>query len=499
MAYGAMDPNELVLGTRLLMEIASDRLRGERASSPLSYTQLRLWRAQKPPETYIVLRLRGHVDDTSMRKAFAWLVRRHEALRTTYRASATDEPSAIVAPASSDAALMNVSFSEQFTDNSKIVRAASEAVRRLVGLLDLSQGRVFLGELIRTSTNDQLMVLCAHHLAVDGISMLVLADELGEGYSECVLGSPLNSPPEAVTFGDYALWQRRWLSGNRLDYLLSLWRDQWGSPPPLLRLPSQSRPEEGSVAGEDGAGNLTDEFCLTDEVAEALVDMGKALRTSLFCVVASAVYAVASLYSGDTEVVVATTAANRTRQPLTTMIGCFADFLPVRITLEGNPSFLEVVARCAAAVAASSRRLDLPFTRMAMSIPRDGEASSGHSHPTERRRSLGDLFQILIDYHVARPLRSRFGGLQVTGLPRATSLERIEGLAFRASVAVASGSIRVTTIEDADLSGLFGIGFAEALRQTLDAVASDQHLTITELGGRLRRNRPATAARLAIA
>jgi len=68
--------------------------------------------------------------------------------------------------------------------------------------------------------------------------------------------------------------------------------------------------------------------------------------------------------SGDREVVVGTDIANRHRTEIEQLIGFFINQLPLRISLEGNPSFGQLVERVRDVCLAAYAHQDLPFDRM---------------------------------------------------------------------------------------------------------------------------------------
>jgi arthrofactin-type cyclic lipopeptide synthetase C len=60
-----------------------------------------------------------------------------------------------------------------------------------------------------------VLLLTVHHIIADGWSMGVLTRELMALYQAFSHGQP-DPLPLALQYGDYAVWQRRWLSGDVL-------------------------------------------------------------------------------------------------------------------------------------------------------------------------------------------------------------------------------------------------------------------------------------------
>ena len=65
------------------------------------------------------------------------------------------------------------------------------------------------GRLLHLAVDEAVLLITMHHIVSDGWSLSVLLRELGALYRQ----APLPSLP--VQYADYAVWQRRWLSGDR--------------------------------------------------------------------------------------------------------------------------------------------------------------------------------------------------------------------------------------------------------------------------------------------
>ncbi len=68
------------------------------------------------------------------------------------------------------------------------------------------------------------LVLVVHHIASDGWSISVVVKELIELYSANIESREANLPKLPIQFADYAIWQRKYLSGELLDKKLSYWK-----------------------------------------------------------------------------------------------------------------------------------------------------------------------------------------------------------------------------------------------------------------------------------
>ena len=94
-----------------------------------------------------------------------------------------------------------------------------------------------------------MLLLTMHHIASDGWSMGVLVRELGALYASYASGELSTLAELSVQYGDYAVWQREWLSGEVEQSQLSYWREQLRDLP-VLELPvDYARPARPSHLG----------------------------------------------------------------------------------------------------------------------------------------------------------------------------------------------------------------------------------------------------------
>ena len=100
---------------------------------------------------------------------------------------------------------------------------------------DLERGPVLRAHLFVRSTNEHFLLIAAHHIAVDAISMDVLIDDLCKFYNrETVCPLPLQ-------YSDYVRWQVEMLAGPRGDQLWRYWQKQLSGELPVLNLPTDRR------------------------------------------------------------------------------------------------------------------------------------------------------------------------------------------------------------------------------------------------------------------
>ncbi|HYR10934.1 MAG TPA: amino acid adenylation domain-containing protein, partial [Longimicrobium sp.] len=188
---------------------------------PLSFAQQRLWFLhQMEPESPFYnlpfsVRMEGVLEVDALRRALAEIVRRHEVLRTTFRADASGSWQVIhPAPATFDLTVADLRALPGEWARGEVLRLAADEAEHP---FDLRRGLMLRALLIRVSETDHTLVLNLHHVAGDGWSMDLLFRELSALYAAFRAGQPSPLAELPLQYADYAEWQRQWMAGGALD------------------------------------------------------------------------------------------------------------------------------------------------------------------------------------------------------------------------------------------------------------------------------------------
>ncbi|HEX7240099.1 MAG TPA: amino acid adenylation domain-containing protein, partial [Longimicrobiaceae bacterium] len=242
-AAGVADLAGRIEGLRRAGEGAAPPIERVSREAPLppSFAQQRLWlvdRLEPGSAAYnmpYALRLRGPLDPTALRASLDALVRRHEALRTTLVERGGGPVQVVHPPAPVPLPAVELGGLLAGAREREAERLAEEDAMRP---FDLARGPLLRGTLLRLDVEDHVLCFNLHHVVSDGWSMQVLVREVSTLYAAFARGEPSPLPELPVQYADYAVWQRRWLSGATLEAHLAFWRGRLGGAPPLLEIPT---------------------------------------------------------------------------------------------------------------------------------------------------------------------------------------------------------------------------------------------------------------------
>ncbi|MCG3754387.1 non-ribosomal peptide synthetase [Amycolatopsis sp. Poz14] len=329
---------------------------------PLSFPQRRLWFLEQwEPGTALyhisgALRLRGRLDVPALRAAWQAVVDRHEVLRTHVSATSADDPRQTVAsriPAAIP--VVDVTAAEA----REVVRAVLETPFRL------TEGPLWRLMLVRTSPEEHIFALCLHHLIADGESIGLLLHELGAQYRA---RGRADLPALPVQYGDYAAWQHRTLTDDRLAADLAYWRET------LSGLPSVTLPTDRPRSADAGAEAARRAVALPSEVDGRLGALCRQAGVTRFMALYAAFAAALAQTRDLSEVVVGTPTANRDHQELEGLIGFFVNTLVLRLDLGGDPAFRDLLGRTRETCLGAYAHQAVPFERLVTELTPDRAA-----------------------------------------------------------------------------------------------------------------------------
>ncbi len=336
---------------------------------PVSFAQQRLWFLDQltPGEpTYnmpFAMWLNGPLDVQALQRAMDATAARQAVLRT--RIAALDGvPEQVVADAATvpiehielPAALDGDERAEQAEQAEQAMAVAAELGSRP---FDLAAGPLIRATLIRVGPDRHLFVLVMHHIISDGESVKILMYEVSAFYRAEVTGVPASLPPMWMEYGDYAVWQRDILRGEELDRLLGYWRRQLHGVPQILTLPSD-RPRPARLSSGGALAKVVVDAATTRRLAE----VAQRANATMFMVFLTGFVAVLSRYARQADIVVGTQVAGRTHTELDPIVGMFTNSLPLRFSLAGDPTFIELLGRVRDTTLDALSHQQLPFEKL---------------------------------------------------------------------------------------------------------------------------------------
>ena len=370
----------------------------------LSFAQESLWFLhQLDPEspaynTRQLIKFTGGVDLACMEQALNGLVRRHEPLRTVYP-NQGGRPVQVIQPYEP--------FSLPLMDFSELSEVEQE--KAVLGFstkegnqpFNLENGPLTRFALLHTAPNVDYLFFCTHHIGFDAWSWQVFFSELMLLYSAFRSGKAPRLSELPVQYADYAAWQKDWLSGETLKAYIEHWKKILTGNLPILDLPTD-RPRP-VVQTFRGAKYL---FPLTRGLSSQMKEFCQKERMTLFQLLLAAYALLLVRHTGEEDIILGCPFANRSRSELEGVVGLFVNTLPIRVTLQGNPSVREFLKQVQSVMVEAYPWQAAPFEALVSEIS------------PQRDLSRTPVFQAVINLKNVPKRQVIIEGLEMENVPR---------------------------------------------------------------------------------
>jgi amino acid adenylation domain-containing protein len=321
---------------------------------PLSMFQQRLWileqlrRDEDPHFNMVTIWEMPGRDVELLRRSIVDVVRRHEILRSTIPSERASPYVHLLPP---EAASIVISDLRALSPLDQRLRLDAEAVAAVGERFDLTsepplRWRIYITEGGRLTTQ-----ICANHIAVDEWSFVLLRKELDVSLEACAAGITL--APPALQYADYAAWERRRQSSPAVVAQLSWWQKRLANLPRFCALP----PDRHGRTPTSGAFR----FRWDKEFTARLRGLAQTRRCTLFMVLLSALAVLLRAATGRGDIAVGTSLGVREHTDLESMIGAFVNVVVLRLDLEDDPSFADLLVRARETVLDAHEHREVSF------------------------------------------------------------------------------------------------------------------------------------------
>ncbi|AFZ09438.1 amino acid adenylation domain protein [Oscillatoria nigro-viridis PCC 7112] len=367
---------------------------------PTSFAQQRLWFIDQlePGNPFYNLPaavlLKGRLNVIVLERSFKEIVRRHEALRTTF-ATADGQPVQVIRQQFNfGLQVLNLQQLAETEREEKVKQLAAEEASKP---FDLTKGPLLRASLLQLDAEEYVLLLTLHHIIFDGWSIGVFLQELAALYEAFSIGKPSPLPELPIQYADFAIWQREWLAGNRLQTQLNYWKKQLSGAPPLLELPAdRPRPPVQTYRG------AKESFLIPKTLTAALKKLSRQENATLFMTLLAAFKTLLYRYTGQADIPVGSPIANRNRAEIQGLIGFFVNTLVLRTDLSGDRTFRQLLDRIREVSLEAYAHQDLPFEKLVEELQPD------------RNLSYNPLFQVAFVLQTAPVAAESIAGLNLT-------------------------------------------------------------------------------------
>jgi amino acid adenylation domain-containing protein len=369
-----------------------------REAFPLSLSQKQLLMMdQLLPGTFFLnmpyaFRLIGSLDIEVLKGSLQEIVRRHEAFQMVFR-ERNGRPVQFVGPVPKiELLFVDLRYLLPKEADKEFARISTDDAELP---FDLEKGPPFRIQLIRVADQEHVLLVTVHHIVCDQWSMQVFRRELILLYEAFSQGLPSPLPEVSVQFVDFVCWQRNLLKRGLLKKQLSYWKKQLASPLPSLKFHKSRRRKTLITFGTSNQAMEVDENLLT-----GLKKLAREENCTPFMVLLAVLDIVLYLHTGQADVLVGTTVANRSRREIEGTIGNCLNAIILRAHLSREITFKQFLAQVKEMSLGALANQELPLGHLARALGKE-----------QRNKRDCSLFQVMFIYQ-----NRTFEPVQISGL-----------------------------------------------------------------------------------
>ncbi|WP_010249962.1 non-ribosomal peptide synthetase [Acetivibrio cellulolyticus] len=299
------------------------------------------------------LSIKGHIDEKKLVNSIKLLVKRHEALRTSFHMLEGE----IVQKINGD-----------ITMDIPVIDACDESIDRLINEaaqpFELSIAPLMRSKLFKLSDVEHVLFLDMHHIVSDGITVKILIEELISIYE----GKELEELK--VQYKDYTMWHLEQVKSERYAKMGMFWNEMLKGEIPVLNMHlDMQRHDKRSFIGNSY------KFDLSQKQKNELERLAKKNRVTLNNVLAAAYYILLNRYTGQHDIIIGSLVAGRSEQDTWRMAGMFNNFLPLRMEIDTNADFESFLTATGDMMIKAYANQDYSFDNIVENNLKDADAS----------------------------------------------------------------------------------------------------------------------------
>ncbi len=330
-----------------------------RKNIPLTFQQEQIWFLSKlVPDnraynSQFIVEFKGKLDKELLKRCLNEIIRRHEILRTTFHENVNGPIQIVHSPWKASVPEIDLSGLPETVRREEAEKQINSVFAQS---FDFARLPLVKWRLYKLGEKEYVFLHMEHHFIHDGWEAAVFLNELKTLYTSFQKGDPSPLEELPIQYADYAVWQRYYLAGERLEEKVGYWLNRLEDYPQILNLPTDyPRPYVQSLNG----GVIR--FDMERRLYQSLREFSRSHKVTLFTVMYSAFVLLISKYSRQNRFLIGTGVANRTIRETEPMMGMFVNMVLLYSDLTDNPSFLELVHTTKEAMLRDSVHYDLPF------------------------------------------------------------------------------------------------------------------------------------------
>jgi amino acid adenylation domain-containing protein/non-ribosomal peptide synthase protein (TIGR01720 family) len=338
----------------------------EKGRFPLSAGQTAIWFVHQQQSQsiayniHLALHIHSQVDSNLLQKSLGLIMQRHLVLRTAYG----EHDGIPYQTINSDIpACFSVIDAKGWKDD-----RLQHAIYSVISTpFNLNAGKVLRARLLLQDNSNSILLICAHHIALDFWSLSLIVQELGDLYSA---KAGVNSIVKAsgAACSDFVHWQQNMLVRDE-DQHWRYWSQQLKGELTQVNLPfDYPKVSEQQFSGASQALDIS------PVITASLKTFSQQHQTTLFVTLLSAFSALLYRYSGQQDMIIGIPTSGRSQKQFANTVGYFVNPVAMRFKPHGTLPFHQLVEQTRINLLAALEHQDYPFSTVVERLNPEREA-----------------------------------------------------------------------------------------------------------------------------
>ena len=266
------------------------------------------------------VRIQGEMDIEKIKYSFSKVVELHDSFRLSFY-----DEGGVVYSEIHDEVIPKINY---LCIDEKVI---DEEIQKVITPFEFEDPSLVRLHLLQAESKKLYLVIDAHHMVLDGISLSIIQKELSDIYNGTLVEK------NELDYLDYVQWK---INKPEDTDCMQYWTNRLSGVDTIAALPAdQIKKVKTSFRGQSLYFPIEDsEYLLWEKATRSC---GCTMFTYL-----SAVYAILlQKYCQEENIVLGTVTSNRDRSEFESMVGMFVNTLPLRIDLDGEASFINYVKK----------------------------------------------------------------------------------------------------------------------------------------------------------
>ena len=334
----------------------------ENLEIPLSYTQQRLWflyQLDPLSSAYNVpmaFHLKGPIKYKILQESIRIIVQRHEILRTRISYSGGIPRQTFDEDFQIPISIILLESICESTSNFNISAFINNEVQTP---FDLSSPPLLRIKLIQIASEEHILIITMPHIVSDGWSMGIFLQELEVIYNSLLFNKQPELSELSIQYSDFSQWQQSQFQAAEFEKQKNYWNNKLSGELPILNFPiDHSRPNIQTFCGAHKS------FTLPNRLSTELRQLSRKEDCSLFMTLLTGFVLLLKIYTNQDDFIIGTLISSRNVSVLENLIGPFVNTLALRIDINDNLSFKELLENIRKVAMEAYTNQDVPIDQI---------------------------------------------------------------------------------------------------------------------------------------